>query len=302
MKNPIGLTLLIFIFLSCKTQKAEEETKEPVRIAVTITQPSSKGFIDYIQLNGNTQFQKKLGVRATITGYLTAMKWKVGDNVTSGTEFCTIKTKEQAALNKIDNQDASLQKFQTPLKVMTSAAGFITAVNFIEGDFVNEGDVIATLTEPSSLVLIVNVPYEYHQYVYVGRTCEVRLPDGKIINSAITQIIPVVDANTQTQQFLIRLPNQKLPENMNLLVRIPMKQKQNALALPLEAIQTNETQDEFWVMKLVNDSLAVRVPITVGLQNDSLKEITSGALKMSDKIIVKGAYGMVDSSLVKVGN
>ena len=59
---------------------------------------------------------------------------------------------------------------------------------------------------------------------------------------------------------------------MNLLVRIPMKQKMNALCLPLGAIQTNETQDEFWVMKLSGDSVALRVPITVGSQNDSLKE------------------------------
>jgi hypothetical protein len=91
----------------------------------------------------------------------------------------------------------------------------------------------------------------------------------------------------------------QLPENMNLLVRIPMKQKLNAICLPLEAIQTNETQDEFWVMKLANDSLAVRVPITVGSQSDSLKEVISG-IGVNDKIIVQGGYGLADSSLVSI--
>jgi hypothetical protein len=41
------------------------------------------------------------------------------------------------------------------------------------------------------------------------------------------------------------------------------------------------------------------VPVTVGLQNDSLREIISG-VGINDKIIVKGAYGLADSSLVKL--
>jgi multidrug efflux pump subunit AcrA (membrane-fusion protein) len=86
---------------------------------------------------------------------------------------------------------------------------------------------------------------------------------------------------------------------MNLLVRIPMKQKTNAICLPLAAIQTNETQDDFWVMKMANDSLAVRVPITVGSQNDSLKEVLSG-IGLNDKIIVQGGYRLADSSLVSI--
>jgi multidrug efflux pump subunit AcrA (membrane-fusion protein) len=86
---------------------------------------------------------------------------------------------------------------------------------------------------------------------------------------------------------------------MNLIVYVPIKQKKNAFSLPLDAIQTNETQDEFWVMKLVNDSMAVKVPIIVGLQNDSLREIISG-IGPTDKIILKGAYGLSDSSIVKV--
>jgi multidrug efflux pump subunit AcrA (membrane-fusion protein) len=149
-------------------------------------------------------------------------------------------------------------------------------------------------------VLVVNVPYEYHQYVYRGRSCTVKFPDGKIIQTSIQEEVPFIDSASQTQSFLIRFPgNQLLPENMNLIVHIPVQQKLNALSLPLEAIQTNETQDEFWVMKLVNDSLAIRLPVTVGLQNDSLREIISG-ISINDKIIVKGAYGLTDSSLVKL--
>ena len=278
----------------------EEAVPEPVKTSVTFTQPATQGFTDFIQLNGNTQFQKKLTIRANITGYITSMKWKTGDHVLNGTLFCSIKTKEQEALKNIDSREPSLKQFQTPINVYANASGIFTAVNYSKGDFVNEGDILATITDPSSLVLVVNVPYEYHQFVYKGRSCTVKFPDGKIIQANIHEEVPFIDVTSQTQSYLIRFPgNQLLPENMNLIVHIPVKQKQNAVALPLEAIQTNETQDEFWVMKLVNDSLAIRVPITVGLQNDSLREIISG-VGINDKIIVKGAYGLTDSSLVKM--
>lgn len=286
---------------SCVHKNTEEETGAgPAVTAVTVTSPVMHSFTDMIRLNGNTQFQKKLVVRATITGYITAMRWKTGDHISGGALFCTIKTKEQDALKNIDNNDPSLKQFQTPLNVFANVPGIITGVNYSAGDFVNEGDILATITDPSSMVLIVNVPYEYHSYVYSGKLCSVKFPDGKILQSAIQEEVPIVDSASQTQTFLIRFPgNQSLPENINLVVLIPVRQTRNALSLPLQAIQTNETQDEFWVMKMANDSLAVRILVTVGLQADSLQEITSG-IGVNDKIITAGAYGLSDSSIVKL--
>ena len=295
--------IAIIIFISCSGKKDtadEEEIVTVVKTAVTVTQPMLQGFINTIQLNGNTQFQKKLTVRANITGYIVNMRWKTGDHILNGSLFCSIKTKEQDALKNIDSREPSLRQFQTPISVFSNASGIFTSVNYAKGDFVNEGDVLATITDPSSLVLVVNVPYEYHQFVYRGRSCSITFPDGQTIFTRIQEEAPFIDSASQTQSFLIRFPRNKLlPENMNLTVKIPVAQKQNAVSLPLEAIQTNETQDEFWVMKLVNDSLAVRVPVVTGMQNDSLKEIISG-VGLNDKIIVKGAYGLTDSSLVKI--
>ncbi len=300
-KNIFITSCCTLLFFSCINKKTTEEeaTTEKAKTTVTIAQPIMQGFTDYIQLNGNTQFQKKLTIRATITGYITTLKWQAGNHISSGALFCSIKTKEQDALKNVDSREPSLKPFQTPLNVFANASGIFTAVNYSQGDFVNEGDVLATITDPSSMVLVINVPYEYHQWVHKGKDCSVKFPDGKTINAIVQEEVPYVDVSSQTQSYLIRFPgNQLLPENMNLVVHIPVKQKQNAISLPLEAIQTNETQDEFWVMKLINDSLAIRVPITVGLQKDSLKEIVSG-VSTGDKIIVKGAYGLEDSALVK---
>ncbi|MEO5944860.1 MAG: biotin/lipoyl-binding protein [Ferruginibacter sp.] len=286
---------------SCKTKAGETDDTERPKTAVTITQPVTQGFTDFIQLNGNTIFQKKSVIRANITGYITGMRWKTGDHISSGTIFCSIQTKEQDALKNIDSREPSLRQFQIPINVSTSVSGILTAVNYSKGDFVNEGDVLANITDPASLVLAVNVPYEYHSDVYKGKNCSVQFPDGKVISAVIREEVPYIDSASQTQTYLIRFSgNSLLPENMNLIVRIPVKQSQQAVALPLEAIQTSETQDEFWVMKMVNDSLAIKMPVKTGLQHDSLIEILSG-VNINDRIIVKGAYGLSDSSLVTTG-
>lgn len=300
--NTVISCSLLLLAISCKSKKTgEEDTTERTTTSVTVIQPVAKEFADYIQLNGNTQFQKKSVIRANITGYITAMSWKIGNHISAGALFCNIKTKEQDALKNIDSREPSLRQFQTPLSVVSGASGILTSVNYSKGDFVNEGDVLATVTDPASLVLVVNVPYENHASVYPGKGCTVKFPDGKTIDAFIQEEVPFVDSASQTQSFLIRFPgNSLLPENMNLIVRIPVKFSLHAISLPLEAIQTNEEQNDFWVMKLANDSLAVKVPVTVGLQNDSLREILSG-VNYNDKIIVKGAYGLADSSLVKVG-
>ena len=200
---------IILFFLSCSNKKVTEEIATgPAKTNVTFIQPVTQGFTDYIQLNGNTQFQKKLVLRATITGYITSMPWKTGDHISNGTLFCGIATKEQDALKNVDSKEPDIKQFQKPLNVFANASGVFTAVNYSKGDFVNEGDILATITDPSSMVLVVNVPYEYHQLVYVGKNCSVKFPDGKTIQATIQEVVPIVDPASQTQSFLIHKARQ----------------------------------------------------------------------------------------------
>ena len=68
------------------------------------------------------------------------------------------------------------------------------------------------------------------------------------------------------------------------------------MILPKSAVQSDETLTEHWVMKLVDDSTAVRVPIEVGNSNASEIEIKSTALSPQDRIILTGGYGLEDGA------
>ena len=299
-KSPSFIVLLTSLFLFCCCHNSNERPTESseVKTLVSVVKPSFQNITEYFQLNGVTLLQKKDNIRSTNTGYITSMQFKQGDFIQAGQLYCTLGTKEQQALKNISSLDSSLNKFQKPLSVFANASGIITTINALQGDYVSEGDVLANVSEPSSLVVQVNVPYEYNQYVSAGKPCEIILPDSHSIHTTLTGAIPTVDATSQSQIFFIRLPNESLPENLNVTIRIPHRQKNNLLCLPTASVQTDEMQKEFWVMKIVNDSLAIKVYVQTGLQNDSITEIISDKISIHDKIIFQGAFTLPDSSLV----
>ena len=80
--NLLFYAYLLIVFTSCGSKKKVEEEKTiSVRTAVTVIQSGTQNFSDYLQLNGSTHFQKKMVVRANITGYIVAMPWKVGNHI-----------------------------------------------------------------------------------------------------------------------------------------------------------------------------------------------------------------------------
>lgn len=296
--NFMATLYLSLVAFGCHHEEKSANETTAVRSEVSVVHPQQQTITEYLQFNGVTQFQKKNNIRSTNTGYITSLLFKTGDRIQQGTVFCTINTKEQQALKNISSGDSSLSKFQKPLSVISNATGVITAINVLQGDYISEGDVLATASEPTSLIVVVNVPYENHQFAKEGSPCELVLSDGKIITTSISGMMPSVETASQSQAFFIRLPEQSLPENLNVILRIPYKKSVNTLCITTSAVQTDELQKDFWLMKVVHDSLAVKVPVQTGLRNDSLTEIVSKNISISDNIISKGAYGLSDSTIV----
>jgi multidrug efflux pump subunit AcrA (membrane-fusion protein) len=189
--------------------------------------------------------------------------------------------------------------FQGAINIRARSNGIVTALNYYTGDFISEGEEIAIISNPSSLRITLNVPYQYVSRMNLHSQCEIFLPDGKIVHATIQKMIPSVDPVSQTQTFLLRLDDRvNLPENLNVNARVPLRTIKDAQVFPLSTILSNETQDEFWIMKLVNDTTAVRVNITKGIEEDSLVQILDPKFKLTDNIILDGAYGLPDTAKV----
>lgn len=265
--------------------------------AVPVTQQEIR---EYLTFNGVSVYQRKEDIRSNVTGYISSMRHEIGDKIRAGQVFAYVRTKEQDALRDAVKIDSSLAKFISPISIKSNATGIISVLNANKNDYVAEGDIIASVVQPKSLAVKVNIPFEYKESVQVGAPCELLLPNGKTINATITEVLPTIDVQSQAQTFLVDLPEADLPENLNIQVKLLQKESSNAMSIPKTALQTNELLTKYWVMKVVDDSLAIKTEVHPLLKNDSLVQIQSERVQLNDWVITKGAYQMQDSTLVKI--
>ena len=297
----LPILTLIFLFLfSCK-QKDKEENEAKQGTPVTVCNISNEAMSDYFELNAVSSYLKKNSVRATIAGTIEMVELNIGDKVEKGQLLYTIRTKEAAALsNRKINADTSFN-FNVIIKIVSPKTGIISSITHQKGDYVQEGDELAIVAEQNSLVFLMQLPFEMKNMVKAGQVCKVILPDNNSLNGSVQSNLPVMDMASQTQNIVVKAEsNTTIPENLVATVRILKDFKKESLALPKECILTNETQNEFWIMKLINDSVAVKVPVKKGIESQGKIEITEPVFTANDKIIQTGNYGLEDTARVTI--
>ncbi len=292
------MTLPVLV-LSCSS-KVEEANQKVNGTPVQIVNPVSVNMSNFILLNGNAIFLRKEIIRSTFDGFISKVYKNVGDPVKSGDILFQLKTKE---LSGNDNLKLNLGDhiFKGSVFIKAASSGILNELDYQEGDYVTAGEQIAIVSNPSSLRIRLNVPYEDILKIKIGSLCQINLPDNVTLPGIVEKSVPSVDVSTQTQTFFVKLIHAKnIPENLNVIIKIPFSNFKNAVALPKSAIMTNVTQDEFWVMKLINDTTAIKVDIKKGIENDSLTQIISPKFEIQDRILTDGAYGLPDTAEVEI--
>ena len=290
--------LLLFITSCKKNETAQDNSKASVEVTTTLI---TEGDVQqYLTFNGVAIYQRKENIRSNVTGYISRMNFKIGDKISTGQIFATVRTKEQDALKAAVKIDSSLRKFINPIGIKSNASGVISVLSITQNDYVAEGDILATVVQPNSLVVQVNVPYEYNNVVAIGSDCEIILQNGDKIMGKISGYLPSIDAVAQSQIFLISLPQGNLPENLNVQIRILYKEAKKVMTIPKTALQTNELLTEYWVFKVSKDSLAVKEKVIPLLENDSIIQIQGQGVKVNDRIVLEGGYQMQDSTKISI--
>lgn len=295
--------LLFSVLVSCKNQSADSDENTPADIItpVTVTSVSQDTLQDYIELNATSVFLKKSYLKSNITGYIRSANAVFGKFVSKGETLFTIKTKESESIgNTLSAIDSSF-RFSGTSVIRADASGYITEVDHQNGDYVQDGEQLAVISDQKSFVFMLNLPYELRPNLRNQKTVALSLPDGELLKGEVSAIMPFIDSASQTQQIVLTVnPPHPLPENLIAKVRIIKTSKVNTLSLPKSAVLTNETESAYWVMKMINDSVAVKIPVTKGIETDSSIEILSPRFLPTDRILVTGNYGLDDTAKVKI--
>ncbi len=297
-----ALTSLLISACGTKPAPGSDEAAETCT-PVTITGISHNELTETVELNAVSSFLLKTNVKMNTNGYLQRSNVRLGDFVNKGDELFTLKTKEAMSLDNTVNQLDSSFHFKGIISIKAPGSGYITSLDHQAGDYVQDGEQVAAISDAQSFVFLLNLPYELTPFLPLNSTLQLKLPDGTVLNGRIDKALPLADAASQTQNYAIRVNAIKMiPENLIAKVSLVKKTKANVTSLPKEAVLTNETQNEFWIMRLLNDSIAVKVPVEKGMESGGRVEITSPPLNEKDRILITGNYSLPDTAKVKVTN
>lgn len=301
----ISFFLLLNFLQSCKNNGGdstdEDVSSEDVVSQVTIIHPAQSSITEKVELNATSAFLLKTFVTSNAIGYLQSSGIKVGDYVSKGQTLFTIKTKEAAALgNTINNLDTSLH-FEGVTKIKSPISGYITQLTYTAGSYVQDGEQLAEITDKSSFAFLLDLPYELKPYLAQNKILLLHLADSTVLDGYVQSALPSVDSAAQTQRYIIKVNTNKLiPENLIAKVELTKQRLNNVTLLPKAAVLSNEEQTQFWIMKLINDSTAVKTDIKKGIENNDSIQIVEPPLNDSDKIVLTGNYGLSDTAKVKV--
>jgi hypothetical protein len=299
----IHFTFFLLLISGCSNKSVSKENSfegvEDGSTPVTITNPIKSNMAESVELNAVSSFLLKTNVKSSVTGYLQQVNASMGRFVKKGDILFVINTKESQSLgNTLSKIDSSLH-FNGLISIKSPGTGYITQINYREGDYVQDGEQIATISDLNSFVFLLDLPYELKPYLKEHQGLKLRLPDGSILDGSITHSLPSVDAISQTQNFVISVNTKKqIPENLIAKVYLIKKSKLNTISVLKSAVLTDEVQSEFWIMKLVDSVTAIKVPIIKGIENTTHVEVLSPILKYTDKILLNGNYGLPDTAKV----
>ncbi|WP_264520345.1 efflux RND transporter periplasmic adaptor subunit [Flavobacterium sp. N1994] len=305
MNNIMKKSILYFIlittfFISCKDTNVVEKPID-ASVPVTLTTIDTSGIANYIDLNATATYLVKNTIKANATGYLNSVNVSVNDFVTNGKELFSIKTREAKVLGNTINKIDPTLNFGGAIRVRSNTNGIVTMVNVQHGDYVQDGDALVTINDTKSFGIVLSLPYELKRYIVVGQQLNVALPDGTTRKATVQKFMPTVDATSQTQNVVLKINGkQDIPENLIVKVRINKSSNSKTISLPKSAVLSDETETDFWIMKMINYNTAIKVPIKKGIQTEDKIEIISPVLTREDKILLTGNYGVADTIKVKV--
>lgn len=293
-------TLILISFATCKKTEVPEKDID-ASIPVTLTTINTSGLEEYVELNGTATYLVKNVIKANATGYLNSVNVTINDFVTNGKELFSIKTREAKVLGNTINKIDPTLNFGGAIKVPSNTNGIVTSINVQQGDYVQDGDPLVTINDAKSFGILLSLPYDLKKYVAVGQKFPITLPDGTTRTGTVQKFMPTVDAVSQTQNVVLKIDGKEdIPENLIVKVKIKKTSTSHTISLPKAAVLSDETETHFWIMKLINATTAVKIPIQKGIETETKIEILSPVLTHNDQVLLTGNYGVNDTIKVKV--
>ncbi|PAT50201.1 hypothetical protein CJU41_00965 [Pseudomonas aeruginosa] len=174
------------------------------------------------------------------------------------------------------------------------------------GQYLNAGDAIATLTQLDPLYVNFTLPQQELSKLAPGARVQVAVDavPGKVFDAKVSTIEPRVDGETRNVavQAILSNTDNVLKSGMYAVARLELPAVDDAIVLPLTAIQTSASGDSVVLVQEADAQgigKAVAVPVVTGRRLGEDVLVTRG-VKAGDIVVVAGQNRLQPGGQVKI--
>lgn len=183
--------------------------------------------------------------------------------------------------------------------VVSPINGTIALINIAAGEFTANTIPAMNIIDLSSVDVAVNVTEDFIGRIHLHDRVKASIKAvGRIFEGEIINISPITDVRTQNFLVKIRISNSDaiIKGGVFAEINIAVDKATDVLTLPIACIM-NEEQKSF--VYVVNGDTVKKRYITIGLQNDSVVQVTDG-LQEGEMVVAKGQNFIQDGSNIFV--
>lgn len=245
-----------------------------------------------------------------------ALRTFAGEQLERAEELVPVGAESREVLNRRKSDyrqaQAAVKRIQAELRMKRVEAPFSGQMGLRKvdlGDYLNPGDLIASLTDLSELYVEFSLPQKALSRIETGMpvTLETDAFPGESFEARVNAIEPQVDPDTRNVRVQARLanPEQRLRPGMYVAAALNLPPQADALMLPRTAIQTSAQGNSVIVVRASNPfgkglkGQAKVVPVTLGRRIGNEVIIREG-LEPGDIVVTDGQLRIQPESEVEV--
>ncbi len=200
-----------------------------------------------------------------------------------------------------DVAKANFDAAKRSVEITAPISGTITESKINAGDFTAPGVPLMTIAQMNSLKSIFSIGEADVPYLKLGQNITVYSD----VNPSVTTTARITEiaksAETATRTFTVKanfrnINQQWFKPGMFISAILRLDSPVESMVLPKESVTYGESGASVMIVK---DGKAHRVPVTVGLQNDSIVEIVAG-LEEGQTIVTSGANLLKEGTPVRI--
>jgi HlyD family secretion protein len=179
--------------------------------------------------------------------------------------------------------------------------GVVTDGPWYPGVVPQAGAPLITVMDLSRMIAKAHIPHNQASLLKKGDEATLRVSGlDEPVAGRVALVSPALDPGSTTVEVWVEAPNPKglLKAGASAILTITAKTVSNALLVPAQSVLTDE-EGKKSVMVVGEDRTAVKREVDTGIQTSDSVQIVSG-LKVGERVVGTGAYGLPDKSKIKV--